>query len=346
MPIQSIQIKNFQAHKSLKIDFGESITCITGASDRGKSAILRALVWVITNRPNGDSFIRYGADECAVAVSVDGHNVQRIKGKKQNSYIVDGVEFKALKTDVPQEVQSIFNITENNIQQQFDPIFWFSLTAGEVGRNLNKIVNLDIIDYTMATIQNESKTVKTNLDFIQEMIAEQESKLENSDKIDMLMGLINRINGFQKELDSLNNEIETLNAMLQQLNGLERAILAGEKSAIVGQRFELLANEYTSTLESCGDLQAAIRAIKEVEKTINSFNISEEFFDKINEIEEKQRQLDDCRKNWKQLHTILTDIEDADQQIDILEKQFQEADRKFHETIKDNVCPLCGRGKK
>ena len=60
--------------------------------------------------------------------------------------LFDGIEYKAIKTDVPEDIDKIFNINSNNIQQQFDNIFWFSETAGEVGRNLNSIVNLDIID--------------------------------------------------------------------------------------------------------------------------------------------------------------------------------------------------------
>ena len=122
MPIKSLDIKNFQAHKELHLDLGKNIVTITGESDRGKSAILRSLIWLATNRPSGDDFIRYGTNECAVKAIVDGHTIERVKGKKTNSYILDGVEYKALKTDVPEEIAKILNIDKNNIQQQFDPI--------------------------------------------------------------------------------------------------------------------------------------------------------------------------------------------------------------------------------
>jgi DNA repair exonuclease SbcCD ATPase subunit len=53
--IKRIEIKNFQAHKNTEIDFDPGVNVISGASDAGKSSIFRALLWVITNRPSGDS---------------------------------------------------------------------------------------------------------------------------------------------------------------------------------------------------------------------------------------------------------------------------------------------------
>ena len=51
--ITKIEIKNFQSHKDTMIDFDKGINSICGESDNGKTAIIRAIRWVIENRPLG-----------------------------------------------------------------------------------------------------------------------------------------------------------------------------------------------------------------------------------------------------------------------------------------------------
>lgn len=57
--IKSIEIENFQSHKYSKLDFSERLNVIVGPSDNGKSAIIRALKWVLFNEPKGTDFITF-----------------------------------------------------------------------------------------------------------------------------------------------------------------------------------------------------------------------------------------------------------------------------------------------
>ena len=54
--ITKIEIKNFQSHKHTVIDFSNGVNVIIGSSDCGKSAIIKAMRWCITNSPAGNSF--------------------------------------------------------------------------------------------------------------------------------------------------------------------------------------------------------------------------------------------------------------------------------------------------
>jgi exonuclease SbcC len=54
--IDSLSIQNFQSHEKTELEFDEGINIIIGQSDSGKSAILRALNWVVNNKPNGEAF--------------------------------------------------------------------------------------------------------------------------------------------------------------------------------------------------------------------------------------------------------------------------------------------------
>lgn len=344
MSITGITIDNFQAHKHLTFNFGQRITSITGASDRGKSAIIRALVWVITNRPSGDSFIRYGADECRVKVTVDNHTVERIKGKKRNVYILDGIEFKALKTDVPEEIQKIFNANSNNIQGQFDPIFWFSETAGEVGRNLNRIINLDIIDHTLGELQSDGKKVKTKIDVINGMIAEQEKFIANSDQIENGVKIIKRIGDFEAEKISIEKNIETLNSRINQCSNISSWLRRSKNWHETQNKLDLLLNEYIELDKQRNGLKTAIFGVKNILKTVKQNEIPENLFEMINRIEEFVQRLNEMRKNWKNLNGLFRKIQDNQDDYETAKKNAEEAEEKFHQLIRNNVCPLCGRG--
>jgi len=48
--LKKISIQNFQSHKKTELDLVDGINVIYGLSQSGKSAILRALNWIIFNR--------------------------------------------------------------------------------------------------------------------------------------------------------------------------------------------------------------------------------------------------------------------------------------------------------
>jgi len=54
--IKTLSIQNYQSHKDSTLEFDPGVNVIVGSTDSGKTAIIRALRWLIWNRPNGDSF--------------------------------------------------------------------------------------------------------------------------------------------------------------------------------------------------------------------------------------------------------------------------------------------------
>ena len=89
--IKSLELKNFQSHKNLKIDFSPNVTSIIGPSDVGKSAIIRALRWIVFNRPAGDAFIQHGTKQAEVIIQVEKDTIIRTKGK-ENLYKINVVK--------------------------------------------------------------------------------------------------------------------------------------------------------------------------------------------------------------------------------------------------------------
>lgn len=168
--IESLHIKNFQVHDEFHLDLDPHITTLVGKSDAGKSSIIRAKRWLCLNRPAGDSFIRHGADEVTVSLTVDGHKVTREKGKV-NLYRLDKEEWTAFGNDVPDAIASLLNVSNENFQRQHDPSWWFSLSPGQVSKELNSIVSLDSIDKTLANIASELRKSKATVEVTESRLA-------------------------------------------------------------------------------------------------------------------------------------------------------------------------------
>ena len=179
--LASLQLTDFQAHRCSLINFAPGITTIIGPTDRGKTAILRALGWVAQNNLGGEEFIREGAKEtCVKLVVTEGKKsftIIRTKGKV-NSYSLDGKEFLAFGQNVPTDITKLLQLNEINFQGQHDAPFWFSETAGEVSRRLNAVIDLTIIDSTLSNIGSAVRQCQERKVLCEERLAENESKLE------------------------------------------------------------------------------------------------------------------------------------------------------------------------
>lgn len=111
---------------------------------------MRAIRWVLTNNPSGDSFrSHWGGDTEVSLVLSNGTMVTRRKTNSSNTYEVDGNVCKAVGRDVPEEVIKALNVSEVSVQRQHDEVFLLSKSSGEVARVLNRVANLDIIDLSM-----------------------------------------------------------------------------------------------------------------------------------------------------------------------------------------------------
>lgn len=172
--IERLQIENYQKHELFRVRFDPHCTTFTGRTEAGKTAILRALFWLVTNRPLGTEDIRWGADTATVRLGVDGRTVTRRRGPHVNHYRLDGCPkpYKALGREVPEAVRRVLNLSDVNFQWQHDAPFWFADSAGQVSRKLNAIVNLDIIDTTLTNLTNAQRRATVVVELAEERFVE------------------------------------------------------------------------------------------------------------------------------------------------------------------------------
>lgn len=158
--IKSVKITNFQSHKNTLINFAgpSCLTVITGPSDSGKSAVIRAIRWLCYNTPQGSDFISVGEDKCVVSILFEGGTVvERIRTRGGvNRYTVNGEVFEGFGTNVPLEVQQATGIRKLqigdmnfllNLSEQLDgPFLGKSIPGSARAKVLGKLAGTEEID--------------------------------------------------------------------------------------------------------------------------------------------------------------------------------------------------------
>ena len=145
--IKKLHIKGFQSWKNLSVDLSPGINVFVGESDQGKSAIIRALRWLLFNRPTGDAFRNFDLKKKElVSVGAEfapGGWVTRRKNSTVNEYVLgqgaEVVVLKALRSDIPAEVQELTRIPGTNIQAQHEQYFLLDQSPGQVAKEFNKV---------------------------------------------------------------------------------------------------------------------------------------------------------------------------------------------------------------
>lgn len=274
MILKNLRIQNFQCHKRLLIEFDSRITTIIGKSDAGKSAIIRALYFLCYNQPSGTYFIRKDANGCSVTLETyDGeqcHKIKRRRSKTINEYVVDGVKLVSFKTSVPEQVAKILNLNKASFQLQHDPPFWFSASAGEVTRELNNLVDLDLLDKTLSVLNADYRKTQTKRSVYEQEFADAKEKIselawirEAEKDLSKILKLRQAADAVTRTLFSINKLISNANAIRKQLDSISKLVIELKADY---ERLVELDNEYkqiSEKVEACNNVVTKISTINE-----------------------------------------------------------------------------------
>lgn len=343
--IKSLALCNFQSHADSKLNFVPGVNVIIGRSDSGKTALLRAIRWVTTNRPTGDAFRSEWGGDTSVELEVDSGSVRRIRTTSKNLYKLGSQELEAIGTAVPEEVSNLLNLDPSiNLQSQFESPFLLDSTPGEVSRVLNRVAQLSIIDSARKNVEKWLRETDTSLRYKTAEMAGVEEELvkyaflpKAQAEVEVLEDLNSHASSKRAARARLQKLTSNLTRVSEQISIVEDLLEAEEDvaaaSALLEQKIELerkdaslrkVTSDYVSVIMSMAKLREVLRAEKEVEQASTLLTVLKM---KRNEVRELRDQVMKLRGTSSALHVEQEDLED-------LEEQFTEE--------MPEVCPLCG----
>lgn len=343
--IKQLSIFNFQSHKDSHLEFTDGVNVIVGASDSGKSAIIRALKWLVWNRPSGEALRSSWGGKTEIELFTDDAHVVRSKDKEE-LYVLGDQHFKAFRTDVPKEIQDALNMTEINLQQQLDQPFLLSLSAGQVAEHFNHIAKLDQIDRGLSNINKTIRELEADRKYKQSDIEEKEKQvlqfghLERFEaEIEVLEDLENRTKQKRNAITDLTAKINSLESILIDIGNMQDT-LTMEKPVL-----DLLAqiDERDAKEDKIEELNNAIGKLETAEYNINECQ-EIIFFEKdvdglLKSVADKKVLVEDHRLLSNEVRR-LSDIKHA---LEKGQAKIGDLQGIYDKNLKElGICPLCG----
>lgn len=304
MKLSSVAIKNFQSHCNTTLEFVPGVNVVVGLSDTGKSAIFRALIWALFNRPRGDGFRSHWSGKEATDVTIafdDGNVLGRTKGNAINQYLINETVLKAFGHDPPDEVLQLHKINRTlNIQSQIDPFFLLQSSPGEVSGYLNQIAQLEDIDRVAKKLQTHVRSTQRNLDA-------------------------------QVALEA------STTTQLTQFKDLEQV----DKELI---KAEMLEAELAATRERYDEVKQTVQKIKQAQRRHDSgMQQLKEVEPQLQTALLLQTKVAQAKDRISGLRKTITAIQQAERRIMQARDQLTAFERQWHQAMpKGAACPLCG----
>ena len=353
--IKKIQIQNFQSHKETTLRLDPGVNIIVGTTDSGKTSILRALRWVIWNRPSGDDFRSWWGGNTSVEVIINERNspepdkdftsIIRSKSDKNNQYFLNGTDnvFKAIGTDVPQEVKDILNVSEVNLQRQLDSPFLLTETPGNVAKHFNKIAHLDIIDTSVSNISSWIRGINGEIKHQEKSLVElKEAKKKFKYLKDMEKDVL-FLEEKKEEIDKLYNDLEKLSLLELKLSSNDQWIQIHTDEIAVEPELDDILSLFTK-MKSLKEKQGTLYHIRvKLVKLKNAITEGKELIKAESDVDEILTLYEDLRIAKSDQHKINKKIKAADiiqSSIKLEQLNLKRLENKMALNMPD-VCPLC-----
>lgn len=343
--IQSIHIHNFQSHKDTELEFDPGVNVFIGQSDGGKSAIHRAIRWVVENRPLGSEFIRRVRDDCSVIIGVDDNFVQRAKEKNKNYYSISGDEYTAFGQDPPEDVRKELNLKPLNFHNQLDGPFLLSESPGQVATFFNGIAGLSDIDIATKNAASKIKQINQKISQGKQYLIELKhefSKYKYIDKLDQKVKVLETLQEQNKQWAIKTNQLQKL---IEQYQEKKKALDELPDLGSLGRKAKKTREQFSALEKIRGNkdrLEKTLSQAKETQKQLEALPETKEASTTISELLDTHAKQETKRQQAERLEKLLVSIWNTKTDLSKTGKMLENKEAKFHELMPDK-CPLCGR---
>jgi exonuclease SbcC len=349
--IKKVILENFQAHEHSIIEFSEGINVICGASDQGKSSVIRAIRWVLENRPSGFAFKREGAKgPTRVTLEFDNGKIVKTRSETENSYKVyvpgkKPVEFKALRTDVPDEVKTLSQFGPYNIQYQFGSSFLLDDSPGDVAKKLNNLSGVAIIDdilkETNSRIRAEKAKESATTDLLNDL-KKTKAGFRNLKKLEKLVAEMETVN---TEIEEYKNYQSILTGHISNLKRLESMpVVDTDKADSYITEARKKAKDYKDYSDAYNNLRGNIASLTRIEKQLGKFKNFKAADGLVSEARTALAALVDTKNRASKLETHLAKLREYEEGWKASVRSIKKAIDDLAKFKQENkVCPVCSK---
>lgn len=347
--LEGISLKNFQCHRQLDLHLAQGVNVIAGTSDVGKSAILKAVLWVMTNRPQGLDFRSWDCgkgDVSEVSLTMDGGKViKRCRSEALNEYWLDAKKFVAMKGEVPSDICRFLDMCPVNIQTQFQPHFLLANSSSEASKILNDACDLSVIDKIIKTTNNMAGQAKADAQAIARQVGDLNERLAGLQWVDdaqerliAIEAEVGRISDRQKSAQRLCKCLDELEQLSLRAASEQAHILRYKDLSLVADELEQ-ANALQKQQEKLSGLLFSLQQMQQEEDRIvlrpqQDIDKAEQELTTYNRLEKKVIQL---ANQIDQLDALLPKIERHRRELAEIEMELTDLWQSV------DVCPLCGQ---
>ena len=328
--IHNLVLCNFQPWEYLDLELGD-ITVIVGATDQGKSSIIRALSAIINNDRDGVAFVHHGAKSTMVLLRLEGScEVILEKGKGINRYTLDGNVYDKVGREVPEDIRNALEIWPLEFdkstsevlqfQHQLDPPFLLADRGVRATRLLGAVSQVAVLYKAAGMALSEIRETRTEIRTLSGLVVEQAEKVASLEALDRLEPLAQSLEFKEVELAGVVKKYDAA----EQLFGFR-------EDCVLHLPFVIQETQHLKTKES---LLLQLEAIETVIEAIK-LNIQLKKFDAV-------------LVEFKKLESLLGQLGLVDELISVItraeaERLNLETEIKKAEGFIGSLCETCGQ---
>jgi predicted ATP-dependent endonuclease of OLD family len=338
--IRSIRVNNFQSLRDVSIELGK-FTVITGSTNKGKSALIRAVKAVVENR-RGDGFIFTSESFCSVWLDYSSGSVGWVKQQKKSAtYLCSKVELSkqyGLYINFQNQLDAPFLLAESDIVK--------SKVLGEITNATLVLISINQIK-RWASETNATKSIR-----LAEIVGIK-AALEKYKDLDVLLTgqqvLQDVLANLKHDIDKLNSlrdifkrasqHVRTITALNTVVRGAESQRLALARTYFGSQEFYDDTVKLVKFEEAKVQLNAELNQARKVKRRAE---IIEQGLPDLTEVEMYMSRLNvfvgykDAVGKTKKTEAMLdSQVKQVIHELNLADDDMQ------HLRVELKVCPLC-----
>lgn len=214
-----VSITNFQSIEKLDFEVN-GFTCVTGKTNIGKSAVIRAVARSLVNSPV-TGMVRHGAKFCTVELGSEGWGFKWSKGERGvNRYEIPGKKDaldKVGQVQVPEiEAMGFGNVEVGSRKiypwyaEQFEPVFLLKDSGPSVTSFLSSISNLDELQDSIVHASRGKKRSNDEAKIHEEEVVSLRAKSAKLLELEVLESLRNDIDGQVESIKDYETRVSSM----------------------------------------------------------------------------------------------------------------------------------------